>query len=299
MAAPAAWAVPIAIALSACGGAPAAVAPAPQLDGPAAQLERAKKQIAARAFGDAQRLIDQARIKAGTDWASLNQVSYVQATLFSYRGDFARAADTLLARFEPIAARTDDPEEFYLHNHLIMLRAVQGDWAGAIVECDAMTRAGERGTFIVPERDRMTQVRLKDYWHRAYLLRAWAATLTSGRTVALAYAERARADYRDLATRVGGFTDSIAVLDAFFAVHAGDRAAALAAARRVDLAGDDDVEDLYFVYMAFAFGGDQPAADDVARRMASVGYVSHANAVYLTYVERDRKGAAPTPLHPH
>jgi hypothetical protein len=32
--------------------------------------------------------------------------------------------------------------------------------------------------------------------------------------------------------------------------------------------------------------------------MKGVGYVSHANAVYLTYVDRDRRGAGPTPLHP-
>lgn len=290
---------------TACAGSPAAAAPASAAATPASAssveslLEAARTKIEGGRTDEARNLIGRARASAGHDWSGQNRVAYMEATLHSYAHDFEAAASALVKRLPAVAERISEPTEFEFHNHLIMLRAAQGDLASALVECDAMLAAGQRGTFAVKDRERMTQVRLKDHWHRAYLLRAYAVTVDgSRRAAALQYANEAREAYRVLAKKVGGFDDSIAVLDAFFAVHDGSPAAALEAARRVDPAKNGDIEDLYYVQMGLAFGGDSAGAARVVEQMRHIGYVSHANPIFLMWVDRDREGKRFTPRHP-
>ena len=112
-------------------------------------------------------------------------------------------------------------------------------------------------------------------------------------------AEKARVSYRALAAPLGTNDDSIAVLDGFFAVHAGDKRAALAAAKRVKLAENSDVEDLYLTQMAFDAGGDAASAKAVRERIAALHEVSIADAVVRMWLERD--AATPerrSPRHP-
>jgi hypothetical protein len=77
---------------------------------------------------------------------------------------------------------------------MIALRTADGDLLGALVECEEMAKAGALGTWTPSDGDRMTLVRLKEHWHRAYLLRMVAQTLTGAEHQAfIGYAERARA----------------------------------------------------------------------------------------------------------
>jgi hypothetical protein len=75
--------------------------------------------------------------------------------------------------------------------------------------------------------------------------------------MAVALAHAAPAPSRAL---LAGMADSIAVLDAYFAFCDGDRARMREAARRVDVATDDDLEDLYLVQLALDGAGDTAAA---------------------------------------
>lgn len=171
---------------------------------------------------------------------------------------------------------------------MIALRTADGDLLGALVECEEMAKAGALGTWTPSDGDRMTLVRLKEHWHRAYLLRMVAQTLTGAeRQAFIGYAERARQDYAALAAPLGALGDSIAVLDAYFAFCDGARARMREAALRVKVAEDDDIEDLYLVQLALDGAGDSDAAAAVrggAPRALGPGGES-ARAVLVERVE--------------
>jgi hypothetical protein len=166
-----------------------------------------------------------------------------------------------------------------------------------------MTAAGQNNTWATSEEARRF-VMLKEHWHRAYLLRMVAARETGAKKgEAMRGAEKARKAYRDLATPLGTYGDAIAVLDGFFAVHGGDKKAALAAGNKVDLAKNDDLEDLYLAQMALDFGGDAAAAERVRTIINRLGHVSLAHAVTGMWIQRDlatAKGepARWSPRHP-
>ena len=80
------------------------------------------------------------------------------------------------------------------------------------------------------------------------------------------------------------------MLEAYFAALDGKREDALAAARRVDPAKDDDVEDLYLVVVGLEAGGDRPAAEAVRRVMRRPGTAHAARAIMLRWLDLDAKG---------
>jgi hypothetical protein len=77
------------------------------------------------------------------------------------------------------------------------------------------------------------------------------------------------------------------VLEAYFAALDGKRDAALAAAKRVDPAKDDDVEDLYLVVVGLETGSDHAAAEAVRRVMRRQGGVHIAHAIMLRWLDLD------------
>ncbi|HKE18136.1 MAG TPA: hypothetical protein VKB80_24835 [Kofleriaceae bacterium] len=225
--------------------------------------------------------------------------TYYQATLMAYRGDLERAADVLIAAAIP----PDSPLAFSFHNSLIMLRTARRDLLGALIECERMVDVGQQGIW-TGDQDSRTTVLLKKHWHRAYLLRIVAAMSGgSRRDAALRYAGAARDAFRKLAAPIADQRDAIAVLDAFFAVQDGDGRAALAAARRVNLAADEDVEDLYLAQMALDAGGDRAGAAAVRKQIAQSRDVSLAVPIISGWLESDMasaRGGPPrwSPRHP-
>jgi hypothetical protein len=86
-------------------------------------------------------------------------------------------------------------------------------------------------------------------------------------------ADRARADYDELA-RVAGDHDGAAVLGAFFAWARGEGRAAGLEARKVDVTHDDDLQDLYVLALALDSAGDHDGAGQLrARICAGRGYL--------------------------
>jgi hypothetical protein len=125
------------------------------------------------------------------------------------------------------------------------------------------------------------------------------------RDTTLGYAHEARRAYHDLAQPLGLLGDSIAVLDAFFALHGKDKNAALDAARRVDASKNDDVEDLYLVQIALEYGGDIDQAARIRARIqtlsASPDGIGHASPIIRAFIARDHAGKGTprfSPLHP-
>ena len=267
----------------------AAAKPPPALED---ALGAALKAIGANDFATADKQIAVAATAAGGDAHFGYLVARAKATRYVYAGDFDRAAAALVAVLPTLAKHPELPDEFWSHNAMMMIREAQGDPAAALAEDDQATLAAERGTWDDPER-RATLAFQKDRWHRAYLTRMLAESRTGSAKQALVhYAESALADYR---TR--GFPDSIAVLEAYFAALDKNKAAALAAAKRVDPAKDDDVEDLYLVVVGLEAGGDRKAADAVRKVMRAPGAPHVSRAIMLRWLDLDAHGRAFTPWH--
>ena len=123
----------------------------------------------------------------------------------------------------------------------------------------------------------------------------------SVRQALVQYAQAALDDYRTRARQLGTNEDSIAVLEAYFAALDGKRDAALRAAKKVDLAKDDDIEDLYLVVVGLESGGDHAGAEAVRQKMRQPGSVHLSRPIMLRWIDHDAKSPRDkvfTPWHP-
>jgi hypothetical protein len=257
-------------------------------------LDAAGKAVAAGDTATANKQIAAAAAAAGDDAHFAYLVARVRALRFAYAGDFERAAAAFLAVIPTLAKHPELSDEFWSHNTMMMIRAAQGDPAAALAENDQATLCAGRGTW--DPQGRGTLAFQKDRWHRAYLTRMLAESRTGSVKQALVqYAQAALDEYRG-----SGFPDSVAVLEAYFAALDGRREAALAAAKRVDPAKNDDVEDLYLVVVGLEVGGDHAAAEVVRRVMRQPGVVHVGRAIMLRWLDLDAKaprGRGFTPWH--
>jgi hypothetical protein len=89
----------------------------------------------------------------------------------------------------------------------------------------------------------------------------------------------------------------VAVLEAYFAALDGKRDAALAAAKRVDPAKDQDVEDLYLVVVGLDAGGDGAGAEVARRVMRRPSGVRISRAIMLRWLDLDAQARGFTPWH--
>jgi hypothetical protein len=256
-------------------------------------LDDASKALDAGDLIGADKHIETAAVLAGDDAHLAYLVARLRATRFVETGDFERAAAALVAVIPVLARRPELADEFWSHNAMMMIREAQGDPAAALAENDQATLCATRGTWD-PER-RATLAFQKDRWHRAYLTRMLAESRAG--SVKQALVQYARAALDEYQTQ-GGFPDSVAVLEAYFAALDGKREEALAAARRVDPAKDDDVEDLYLVVVGLDAGGDRTAAEGVRRVMRRPGPGHFARAIMLRWLDLDAKGGALTGSRP-
>jgi hypothetical protein len=244
-------------------------------------LDAARKAIAAGDMTAADKQIAAATSAAGDDAHFAFLVASMRATRFAYAADFEQAAAAYLAVIPTLAKHSELPDELWSHNAMMMIREAQGDPAAALAENDQATLCAARGTWDPQGREPLALQ--KDRWHRAYLTRMLAESRTgSVKQALLLYARAALDDYRPI-----GFPESVAVLEAYFAALDGDSAAALAAAKRVDPAKDDDVEDLYLVVVGLEAGGDHAAAEEVRRIMRSSQGVYLARPIMLHWLDVD------------
>jgi hypothetical protein len=268
-------------------------------------MTAATKAIAASDFATADRQLDAAAAAAqgAPDQAHLQfHVAHLRAVRFAAAHDFEHAAAALVAIVPELARHPESSDEFWAHNALMMLREAQGDPAAALAEDDQATLAAARGTWGDSPQDRENLAYTKDRWHRAYLTRMLAEMRKGSERQALTgYAQAALEDYRTRAHALGGYDDSIAILDAYFAALAGDGSGALRAAKLVDPAKDDDVEDLYLVVIGLRAGGDRAGAEAVERIMRSAPATYMARSIMVSWLDHDARWPADrtfTPRHP-
>jgi hypothetical protein len=244
-------------------------------------LDAAFTAIGASDWKAADQALAAATTSAGDDAHLEYLVARLRALRFAQTNDFEHAGAAIVAIIPTLAKHPELADEFWSHNAMMMIREAQGDPAAALAENDQATLAASRGTW--DPKDRETLAFQKDRWHRAYLTRMLAESRAgSAKQALVAYAESALADYR-----TKGFPDSIAILDAYFAALDGKRADALAAAKRVDPAKDDDIEDLYLVVVGLEVGGDHAAADAVRRAMHAPSRPSMARTIMLRWTDLD------------
>jgi hypothetical protein len=260
----------------------------------------AEKAIASGDFALADRQLDAAAATTADDAHLLFVVALYRATRFTYAGDFEHAGVALGSVIPELAKHPELPDEFSAHNQMMIIRVAQGDPAAALAEDDQATLAAGRGTWAPQDREILAY--LKDRWHRAYLSRMLAESRAgAARQTLLRGAEAALSDYRTRARQLGTNEDSVAVLEAYFAALDGKREAALRAAKKVDPAKDDDLEDLYLVVVGLEAGGDHAAAERVRQRMRQRGEVHLSRPIMLRWLEHDTKVPRDktfTPWHP-
>jgi hypothetical protein len=267
----------------------AATADVPKSAAPTANEKLADeidKALLRQDLEEAAAIVERARRASPPAQPSARVLAYYRATVHAYRGDVRGAVKVM---YDHIAAvGTTAADAFYFHDAMIALRTAEGDILGALVECEEMVKAGSLGTWKASGMERMTLVRLKEHWHRAYLLRMFAQTRTGvTREAIVAYAEAARRDYVGLATPLGDLGDSIAVLDAYFAFCDGVAEKMREAALRVNIAKDDDIEDLYLVQLALDGAGDHDRATAVRKRMLSLREATVLTPVFLAWMRTD------------
>jgi len=248
--------------------------------------ERVAPAIRAGEYRRAEEILEQ----AAADPRQAAMVAYYRSTLRAFQNDFEGAEAELQAYLARESTPASDPMRPTFHNCLMMLREADGDLAGALVEFHEMARTGAAGKW----GDEVAKMyALKEIWHRAYLYRIAAESADgAARAALLRYAEAARAEYTRTAIPPEEYADSVAVLEAYFALRDGDTEAALAAARRVNVDENGDLEDLYLTSIALAFGGDAEAAAAVRRKITGSEAVYLAAPIMRAWVEQDTSGNA-------
>jgi hypothetical protein len=214
-------------------------------------------------FGDVRALLDG---PPAVDPAARYKEAYRAATAALEAGEPKQARELLAALVPDAKTRPGDDMEFWLANELTWVRWSEGDLDGARAEVEAAKAALDHAT-LPPEKTRA--LRLHELWDRAYLsLERARREKGPARARALADADRDRGAYEALAKPADDH-DGMAVLAAFFAWGRGEGKAAAAAARKVDLAHDDDLQDLYVIALALDAAADHDGADKVRARICA------------------------------
>ena len=267
-------------------------------------IDDAKAAMGRGDYDGAAELLERAEEAAGSEASVVDDVYYYRATLAAYRWDLDAAAEALLARLDEAERRLDDEEAFWLHNRLLMVRTTQGDLAGALAENEERNRFGQRATFEPDGMSLAQLVAMKDLWHRAYILRMMAERRSrTARAALIRYAQQALDAYIEIARPMPKYQDSIAVLEGFFAALDGNAEAAAAAASRVNVAENGDLEDLCLTALAFYAAGRHEDADAVLQRMKEGNStdIYLARPIMLEWLRRVRSGELSerfTPLNP-
>ncbi len=244
-------------------------------------LDQARTSIEKSDYDAAERFLEHASALLAAEgglasnWLNAYRVMDLKATLHANRGEFDEVASVLAEYVTGPSVTAAHPGAFFAYNALCLVHQVREELLAAFVACEAMTAAGQAGTWGDADFDRVELTSLKAAWHQAYLLRMYAQQLPQGgwRSAVIARAEAARAEYTRLARPLENYGDSIAVLEVFFAVHDGDKPRALAAARQVNSEENEDLEDLYLTYMGLRYGGGAQEAARIREKLESASGV--------------------------
>ncbi len=242
-----------------------------------------KQQLkACHALLDAKKLDEAGRclspLESGADDKIALWAAYDHATVLLYQGDFQRAAQSFAAVIAREHAGRRFDNEAMGYNAMTWLRWAEHDLDGAIAENERVKQTVEAAPNLSDDDKR--DVLLHYWWDRAYLFLDDAERKSgAARRAAAETADEAQKSYVRLAPMPREH-DGVAVLAAYFAYRRHDAAAARRAAQTVDPAKDQDLQDLYVLWLAYDAAGDRAAAADIRKRIET-GYEYPMKVVIL------------------
>jgi len=199
-----------------------------------------------------------------SDLQSRHKQAYAEATAAAGRGDMDAAIRALSRIADEVQDRDDEPLAYWIHNELTWLHWAKGDNPGALAETMKGKAALDRSKLPA---DKVRSMRLHQLWDAAYLLLEIAlAKPASQRAAAMAAADAAHSEYEALG-RAADDRNGMAVLWTFFYLRKGDVMHAAMTTDRVDVAHDDDVQDLYVLAATHQRVGDTEKADELRKRI--------------------------------
>jgi len=195
------------------------------------------------------------RTQAPLDLRARYKIAYDDAVAAAADGNLHRGIELFVSLVPEAKTDPDDDLEFWLHNELTWLHWADGNLAAALAEVDAAKATLDHASLPA---EKTRELRLHELWDRAYLVLE-----TSPKDAPLA-----KERYEALA-KIANDHDGMAALDAFFAAKKKDAKAALAAAKKIDIEKDGDLQDLYVVSLALDAGGDKEGAKRVRDRICA------------------------------
>ena len=190
--------------------------------------------------------------------------SYERAVAAATRGDLGAARTELASLLDETKTHPEQDLEFWIHNELTWVHWAGGNLDAAEAEVHAAGVALEHSTLDVAKKN---ELRLHERWDRAYLAFERVQREPNEKPLVTA-ATKLRAEYEAIA-RPANDHDGMAVLEAFSLVQTGKDKAAAVAARKVDIAQDSDLQDLYVLALALRAGGDVAGANRIVARVCA------------------------------
>lgn len=191
---------------------------------------------------------------------------------------------------DKIAAVHDQPDgrEAWLHNASNWVAWTSGDLDGALKETEGMKEAAMRRQL---SREEVRAIALHYTWDRAYILLDIALKKPEAeRAAAVAVAEAARQDYHRIA-HPQDEADGLACIDSYFAARLGRGKEAMEHAKKVDLAHDEDLQDVYVVALGYEAGGDKKTAEKLRAQIRKTKNVYPMKYVILRAIEADKRSS--------
>ncbi len=270
----AAWAPKLAFLLSVAGlsCATVGVTPSPQGRAVLVELQVAQKAFEAGRLDEVDASVARARTLARGEAALLFNVEDAELAMRVERGDLDGAwkQQSDLVR----AAERNQQNTQGLHDRALFLAEARGDLLAAQLE------AGEMMAVTAGLEHPPVRMQLGNLWQRAHTLRAFAETLEGpNRAAALAYAQRARMDFNDLAVKSQQSLPSIDILTEQFAALDGDCALALKTARQLKV-DELDPQDASITAAALERCGDVQTAHQVREHILATKVLGLFHSVY-------------------
>jgi zinc protease len=228
------------------------------------ELKDAIQLLRERAYDESARALTKSKSLAGNNVERQATVMFWEATFAIDRDDLAKAIQILDGMAELGRTHPDTFVEYTAQNAKTWVLWAQGDLKAARAACDAQRTAIQRTKR--PDDEKRAQM-LHFYWDRAYLMRELAdLEVPARRAAATVEAEKARLFFNDRAAEFRNF-DSMAALEAHFAVRARDMATALSAVRKVKLDQITDLQDLWLFSNALELINDAAGAEKLRERI--------------------------------
>lgn len=235
-------------------------------------LDSAQQAFEKRDVAALETALLEAKQVAGDDLHLQDRVASVEIAVLVERDDLETAWRRMTERLKTFSKPGLIDQG--LHDEAIFLCEARHDRLCALLEADEMLTAGAR-IDAAP-----TRMQLGNWWQRAHTLRSLAETLEGpNRVAAIAYAERARAQFTMLARETKQSLPSIEILTEQFASLDGDCPTAMKAAHATTWE-TLDLQDAYVTVVALETCGEAQNAQKLRQQILANRELGLIQSVY-------------------